>query len=73
MDQARDMDRWRRMYKKWHHFKQHPGEVFATWGSSAMSKSRGRPPALLKGLCFFQRKSLHDGVLKWGYPQKDGL
>jgi len=24
-----------RMYKKWHHFKEHPGEVFATWGPLA--------------------------------------
>lgn len=28
-----------RMYKKWHHFKEHPGEVFATWGSELSNKA----------------------------------
>jgi len=28
------------MYKKWHHFKEHPAQIFSTWGAMA-SKNRG--------------------------------
>lgn len=51
----------RRMYKKWHHFKEHPGEVFATWGASAdvadvdFVWTTGCESGLLKGLLNFTR------------------
>ena len=25
----------RRMYKKWHHFKEHPAQIFSSWGAMA--------------------------------------
>ena len=36
-----------RMYKKWHHFKEHPAQIFSTWGAMASKEPwryNGGPP-----------------------------